>query len=82
MAGFVAPLGLELKYSRSLDIISKEERSRDPNLMTRDLLGEEKSPGGQVFSSYNGLSIVRPLGLSMLVIFCSWTIVLAPLMSV
>lgn len=43
LAGFVASLGLELKHNSGVDVISREERLGGPNLMRRDMLGEEKS---------------------------------------
>ena len=49
--------------------------------MTSDMLGEEMSPWGEV-CVFPVLPVVRPLGISALVTFCTWPIVLALLLSV
>ena len=62
--------------------MTREERSgAGPNHMTRDMLGEERSPWGEVLV-FPVVAIARPLGLSALGTLCTWPTVLALLMSV
>ena len=49
------------------------ERSEGPNYMTKDMLGEQRSPWG--WGPNPVFSVARNLGLSDLVTFCTWLFV-------
>lgn len=47
VSAFAASLGLELNYNGGLDVIFRRIRKTGPNVMTREMPGEDRSPWGQ-----------------------------------